>query len=164
MRITLLLLITLTACSESEPDYPTGQILQGKFVLTKAVARILTDIGGPDLDDPVIIRRVSHTFHYPSGIGSLVFDGSSIVMDAPMELQPIFIEGRFKTEIKERARYYSPVPHLEIAADYRDDGTLIDNYRSHLYWWLGNTLKIEYRTFPEWHIVWDLYWERYPLP
>lgn len=41
-------------------------------------------VGGPDLNDPIIIRRVPHTYHYPDGAGRLELGEGTFYLDAPM--------------------------------------------------------------------------------
>ena len=87
--IPLLLVIWLAGCGESDSASPTGQVLRGSFVLTKADGHQLMDVGGDHIDDPLIIRRVPHTYHYPDGTGCLISRENLFYMEAPMPLQHI---------------------------------------------------------------------------
>lgn len=154
MKIAMLLLIALLACSESAPVSPTGQILRGTFVLNKAVGHQLTDLGGDHIDDPVIIRRVPHTYYYPQGAGSLVITEDTLHMDAPMPLQPISIKAylEFEPESKKtRWRVDNPNGH---------GGFLIGDLFNWV--WIEDTLKLEGFWFTNQNITWDLYWKRAP--
>ena len=116
MKIYMLLLITLLACSESDPVSPTGRILRGSFVLTKAVGHQLMDLGGDHIDDPVIIRRVPHTYYYPEGAGSLILREDTFYMEAPMPLQPIRIKGTLESVSESNTTYW----RVEIRAALED--------------------------------------------
>ena len=91
MKQLTLIIILLAGCGESETivPAPTGQALKGTFVLTKAVTHELMDVGGPDLNDPVIIRRVPTTYFYPAGTGRLDLGEDTIYLDAPMSVRPL---------------------------------------------------------------------------
>ena len=156
MKIYLLLLIAFIACSESKTDYPTGHILQGQFVLTKAVGWEPVDIGGPDIDDPVVYRSMATSTHlYPRGTGRLILHGKSIYLDAPIPGQPILFKGTFVDKPHDLAQ-----PRVLI--DEHHDGR-VSGLEHHYYEWIGNTLRLEYNVIFPW-IVWDLYWERVPYP
>ena len=91
MKQLTLIIILLAGCGESETivPAPTGQVLEGTFVLTKAVMHELMDVGGPDLNDPVIIRRVPTTYFYPAGTGRLDLGEGTFYLDAPMSVRPL---------------------------------------------------------------------------
>ena len=91
MKQLTLIIILLAGCGESETiiPAPTGQALKGTFVLTKAVGHELMDVGGPDLDDPVIIRRAPTTYVYPAGTGRLDLGEGTFYLDAPMSVRPL---------------------------------------------------------------------------
>ncbi|MDE0040897.1 MAG: hypothetical protein OXT74_02585 [Candidatus Poribacteria bacterium] len=152
MKIYTLLLITLLACSETDPVNPTNQVLQGSFVLTKAVGHQLTDLGGDQIGDPVIIRRVPHTYYYPEGAGSLILTEDTVYMDAPMPLQPIRIKAylEFDPQTKQpRWRVDNPRGH---------GGFLIGDLFNFV--WIEDTLTLEGFQLLTQNITWDLYWVR----
>ena len=153
----LLFVMWLTGCDESETivPAPTGQILRGKFVLTKAVGHQLMDLGGDHIDDPVIIRRVPHTYYYPEGAGSLILTEDTVYMDAPMPLQPLRIKA-----------------YLEFEPESKQTRWRVDNpHGTGGYWigdifnfvWIEDTLKLEgFELSTSRNITWDLYWKRAP--
>ena len=154
MNIYMLLLITLLACSESDPVSPTGRILRGSFVLTKAVGHQLMDLGGDHIDDPVIIRRVPHTYYYPEGAGSLILREDTFYMEVPMPLQPIRIKGTLESVSESNTTYWRVENPRGVG------GFLIGDIFDFV--WIGDTLKIEDFEWTSSNITWDLYWVRVP--
>ncbi|MDE0300718.1 MAG: hypothetical protein OXN17_18935 [Candidatus Poribacteria bacterium] len=173
MKIYLPLLLLLFGCGEGEPvaPAPEGQALKGTFVLTKAVMHELMDVGGPDLDDPVIIRRVPTTYVYPAGTGRLELDEGTFYLDAPLPIRPLKYRGRFKVVEEEWSRidlpsryyknvdYHKVIPKLVIDVFF-EGGGVAPEYGRFPYEWIGDTLKLEF-----WHplnppFVYELYWTR----
>ena len=169
----LLLVIWFAGCGESETivPTPTGQVLKGTFVLTKAVMHELMDVGGPDLGDPIIIRRVPTTYVYPAGTGRLELGEGTFYLDAPMPVRPLEYRGRFKVVEEEWSRidlpslYYKKInydkviPKLVIDV-YYEGGGVAPEYGKYPYEWIGETLKLEF-----WHplnppFIYELYWNR----
>ena len=149
------LLLPLLACGESDPVSPTGQILRGRFVLTKAVGHQLMDLGGDHIDDPVIIRRVPHTYYYPDGAGRLILREDTVYMEAPMPLQPIRIKATLESVSESNTTYWR-VENPRGTGGYWV-GDIFD------FVWIGDTLKIEgFELSTSWNITWDLYWVRVP--
>ena len=175
MKIYLLLLLALLACSESGPVIPTGQVLPGRFVLTKAVGHELMDVGGPDLDDPIIIRRVPHTYHYSDGAGRLELGEGTFYLDAPMPMQPLKYRGYFKAIVVEETdrtirksfpyRYYKEVKPGEFTPKlvldiFFPSGYLAREYGKFPYEWIGDTLKLDFWGPLDPMFIWELYWIR----
>ena len=171
----LLLVIWFAGCGESETIVPalTGQVLEGTFVLTKAVMHELMDVGGPDLDDPVIIRRVPTTYVYPAGTGRLELGEGTFYLEAPIPVAPLKYRGRFKV-VEEMYRtfgddlpslYYKKVnydeftPKLVIHILFQR-GYSAHEYGKYPYEWIGNTLKLEFWHPVESAFIWELYWTR----
>ena len=105
-------------------------------------------VGGPDLDDPIITRRVPHTYHYPDGTGCLTLRENSFYMEAPMPLQPIRAKGTLELLPNQNMRY-----------------GILDPERGWIgpidFVWIGDTLKVEdFEYSYSWRIVWYLYWVR----
>ena len=71
MKIYLLLLFVFVACSESEPIDPINHTMKGEFMLVRAVGLEPMHIGGPNLDDPIIIEYIPHTYEHPAFTGRL---------------------------------------------------------------------------------------------
>lgn len=168
-----LLAIWLAGCGESETivPAPTRQVLKGTFMLTKAVTHELMDVGGPDLDDPIIIRRVPTTYVYPAGIGRLELGEGTFYLDAPLPVRPLKYRGRFKV-VEEWSSYDIPslyykkvdydkvTPKLVMEVYFPKSEHLAREYGKYLYEWIGETLNLEF-----WHplnppFIYELYWTR----
>ena len=173
----LLLVIWFAGCGESETivPAPTGQVLKGTFVLTKAVMHELMDVGGPDLDDPIIIRRVPTTYAYPAGTGRLELGEGTFYLDAPMPVAPLKYRGRFKAILEEETprtieksfsnRYYKEVKLGEFRTKLVIHILFQTGYSAHEYGrfpyeWIGDTLKLEFWHPLESTFIWELYWTR----
>ena len=169
---SFLLVIWFAGCGESETivPAPTGQVLKGAFVLTKAIVHELMDVGGPDLDDPIIIRRVPTTYVYPAGIGRLELGEGTFYLDAPLSERPLKYRGRFEV-VEEWSGYHLPslyykksnydkvIPKLVFDV-YFEGGQSAPEYGKYPYEWIGDTLKLEF-----WHplnppFIYELYWTR----
>lgn len=169
----LLFVIWLAGCSESEPFAPAGQTLQGTFVLTKAVIHELEDVGGPALDDPIIIRRVPTTYVYQSGTGRLTLGEGTFELDAPLPVHPLKYRGRFKAVEEVYRRWGDDLPHpyykkvddeevtSKLVIDIYHDGRLFPGYGKYPYEWIGNTLKLDFwATSLNPVYIYELYWTR----
>lgn len=175
MKTLTLIIILLAGCGESETivPAPTGQVLKGTFVLTKAVMHELMDVGGPDLDDPIIIRRVPTTYAYPAGTGRLELGEGTFNMEAPLLRHPIHIRGHF-TAVEEMFRRPGddlPYGHYKtldeeitskLVIDVRyESGILVPEYGRYPYEWIGDTLKLDYWRLWNPVYIYELYWTRY---
>ena len=171
--ISFVLLITLIACSETEPDYPNGEVLQGRFALTKAVIHELEDVGGPHLNDPIINRRVRHTYHYQEGVGCLDLGKGSFYLNAPLPVHPLEYKGEFKAVEEMYRRWGDDLPGLyykEIDDDALTTKLLIDvhyetggvahAYGKYPYEWIGDTLKLDFWRLWNPVYIYELYWIR----
>ncbi|MDE0041181.1 MAG: hypothetical protein OXT74_04045 [Candidatus Poribacteria bacterium] len=173
--VPLLFVIWLAGCGESETivPAPTGQVLKGTFVLTKAVKHELMDVGGPDLDDPIIIRRVPTTYIYPAGTGTLTLGEDTFELDAPLPVHPLKYRGRFKAveEVYRRfgddlpSCYYKKVNDDEFTSKlvidvYYESGHLEREYGKYPYEWIGDTLKLDFWRRWDPVYIYELYWTR----
>ena len=155
----LTLTIILVACSEADPVSTTGQTLKGSFVLTKAEGHELMHVGGPDLDDPIIIRRVPTTYVCPVGTAQLELGEGTFYLDAPMPVQLLKYRGKFRDIVVEETnrtieksfpyRYYKEVKTGEftpklVLGIFFPSGYLAREYGKFPYEWIGDTLKLDF--------------------
>ncbi len=171
MTITfLLLLITLLACSESEPILPEEPIdrgehnLKGTYNLVKAVGWQLMDVGGER--GPLLIRRVPHTYDYSHDpIGWLVFGEDYFFMHAPIKLQPLFVTGNYKIIEPITGRFPRPARlHLRYRTWHPNSFSYplstccpkID------FFWTEDNLLIFKFLIGGGNIEWELYWKYNP--
>ena len=176
MKQLTLIIILIAGCGESETivPIPTGQVLKGTFVLTKAVTHELMDVGGPDLDDPIIIRRVPATYVYPAGTGRLELGEGTFYLDAPLPVHPLKYRGRLKA-VEEMYRrfgddlpkcYYKTVdsdeftPKLVMDVYFPKSEHLEREYGKYPYEWIGDTLKLDFWRRFDPAFIYELYWTR----
>lgn len=161
MRIILILLISLIACSETDSTDPIDQTMKGEFRLVKAVGLVPMDVGGPDIDDPHIIEYIQHIYEYPEFAGRLVLGEESFDLYVSVPLATLHFVGTFEVLPEKISPYGHPYRiELNFTERNRDRGggiTRID------YQWCGNTLKLKNVIQRYLGIYWDLYWERLPL-
>ena len=171
----ILLAIWLAGCGESETivPKPTGEVLKGTFVLTKAVGHELMDVGGPNLDDPIIIRRVPTTYVYPDGTGTLTLGEDTFEFDAPLPVHPLKYRGRFKAVEEMYRRFGDDLPkcyYKEIDDDalttklvinvHYETGGVAHGYGKYPYEWIGDTLKLDFWRLWDPVFIYELYWTR----
>lgn len=156
--------IVMAGCSESDPVGPTDQILEGQFILSKAVGHQLMDVGGDHINNPLIIRFVPHTYYYPEGTGRLILGADGyFFMEAPMSLQPIHIAGTFEV-LPAATEPYSAPERLKTNWTNLDPGSH-HSYRGSCcpedpFTWIGNTLKLNFSVTQ--NIDWELFWKKIP--
>lgn len=162
MKLYLLLLIILFACSESEPIQRDEPTLKGSYQLVKAVGHQLMDVGGPS--DRTIIRRVPHTYDYSNDpIGWLVLGEDYFYMDAPIELEPLLITGFYKALEPTTGRLALPQRMKLRYNEWFGHGGARGGLCCPEFpfsWTDDNLLKLTFWISA--HIEWELYWVYYP--
>ena len=155
----LLLLITLIACSESEPD-PIDQSMKGEFRLVKAVGLEPMDVGGPNLDDPIIIRYTPHTYEYPEYTGSLILGDEDFELYIELPIATLHFVGSFEVVPAQIIPYTHP---YSIEVQYKEPNRDRGGFMPIDYEWCRNTLKLKNVVQSGVGLYWDLYWERIPV-
>ncbi len=157
-RIIMLICLALSACSESDLVEPINQTFKCTFILAKAVGHDIMDVGGPNRDDPIVYTKVETTYKYPHITGQLTLGTGTFAMDVQLPQERIRIKGLYQV-LKPRPQYDEPdrvaLTYLHLDSDVR---TITGGNH---FWWLGNTLKLEFGRFKS-GVHWIFYWERIP--
>ena len=158
--LTLLLLLPLLACSDSDPCDPVNHTMKGQFMLVKAVGYQPTDVGGPNIDDPFIIEWVPHTYEHPDITGRLILGEHTLHLDVTTPLQRLHVAGSLVVLPATKWPYDDPDRIMSCWTNLETNrGKSCPEYP---YTWIENTLKLEF--WIDQSIDWELFWVRTPDP